>query len=73
MVRASASIFRRATNQPAIKIRRAYVKWEEILLMPAQVANDRVISPQAVIKSRNFSGNQTLLLGLIDGEKRLLE
>ena len=27
----SASIFRRATNQPAIQNRRTYVKWKEIL------------------------------------------
>ena len=36
----------RATNQPAIQIRRAYVKWKEILLMPAQddLANEEVMS-----------------------------
>jgi hypothetical protein len=32
----SASIFRRATNQPAIHNRRACVEWKEILLMSAQ-------------------------------------
>ena len=32
----SASIFRRATNQPVIQNRSTYVKWKEILLMPAQ-------------------------------------
>jgi len=32
----SASIFRRATNQPAIQNRNTYVKWKEILVMPAQ-------------------------------------
>jgi hypothetical protein len=37
----SASIFRRATNQPAIQIRRAYVKWKEILLRPAQRFGER--------------------------------
>jgi hypothetical protein len=35
------AIFRRATNQPAIQIRRAYVKWEEIFLMPAQRFGER--------------------------------
>jgi hypothetical protein len=30
------AIFRRATNQPAIQIRRAHVKWKEIFFMPAQ-------------------------------------
>ena len=32
----SASIFHRATNQPAIHNRRACVEWKEIRLMPAQ-------------------------------------
>jgi len=32
----SASIVRRATNQPAIRNRSTYVKWKEILVMPAQ-------------------------------------
>ncbi len=34
--RFSASIFRRATNQPAIHNRRACVEWKEILLMSAE-------------------------------------
>ena len=39
-VHISASIFR-ATNQPAILNRRTYVKWKEILLMPAQRFGER--------------------------------
>jgi hypothetical protein len=37
------AIFRRATNQPAIQIRRAYVKWKEIFLMPAQRFGERQV------------------------------
>ena len=36
-----ASIFRRATNQPAIQNRNTYVKWKEILVMPAQRSGER--------------------------------
>ena len=37
----SASIFRRATNQPAIQNRNTYVKWKEILVMPAQRSGEQ--------------------------------
>jgi hypothetical protein len=37
----SGSILRRATNQPAIQSRSAYVKWKEILVMPAQRFGER--------------------------------
>ena len=37
----SASIFRRATNQPAIPNRKDYAKWKETLLLPAQRFGER--------------------------------
>src|SRR5215469_7558629 len=37
----SASIFRRATNQPAIQNRSTHLKWKEMLVMPVQRFGER--------------------------------